>query len=167
MSKNSSSYGPSEQEKFFLSSHGPAPSGSSSGSGGGNSSSSSSSGLRPHGGLVTPVPLTGASHPSGIPIHQPSHGKGGSITSGHPIQHPQRAPPSTANHVSSYLQSWFCSHSSSSALYYRDKAFHGWYTLKVEDRVSLLPIRLVTMATLINCDWLCVPSLLDVADPCV
>ena len=86
MNKNSSGYGPSEQEKFFLS-HGPA--------GSSNSGSSSSGGLRPiSGGLLAPISMTGVSHPSGIPIQQSNHGKSGSITSGHPL----RPPPSTASY---------------------------------------------------------------------
>lgn len=100
MSKAPSNYGSSEQEKFYLLSHGPSPPGSSSNSG----STSTSGGHRSHGGLVTPIPVLGTSHPSGIPIHQSSHGKGGSITSGHPIQHSQRsAPLPNTSHVSFYF----------------------------------------------------------------
>ncbi len=101
MNKPSNNYGPSEQEKFFISSHGVTPSGSNNS---GGPPSSTASGLRPHGGLVAPIPIPGASHPSGIPIHQPNHGKSGSITSGHPIQHPQRPPPSTVAHVRRNLE---------------------------------------------------------------
>ena len=90
ISKNSSGYGSSDQEKFFMSSHGPLPPGS-----GSSGSTQSSSGLRPHsGGLLAPISIPGQSHPSGISIQQSSHGKSGSITSGLPL----RPPPSTASY---------------------------------------------------------------------
>ena len=82
MNKNSSNYAPSEQDKFFVLTPGPNPSSSVAGS--------SSSGLRPHGGLLAPLP--GTPHPSatGLPIQQ----QRGSITSGIPIQ--LRPPASTS-----------------------------------------------------------------------
>ena len=92
MNKSSSGYGSSEQEKFFMASHGSlAPAGSS------NSGppQSNSGGLRPHsGGLLAPISMSGQSHQSAIAIQQSNHGKGGSITSGLPL----RPPPSTASY---------------------------------------------------------------------
>jgi len=91
ISKSSSGYGSSDQEKFFMSSHGPLPPPGSGSSG----SAQSSSGLRPHsGGLLAPISIPGQSHQPGIAIQQSSHGKSGSITSGLPL----RPPPTTASY---------------------------------------------------------------------
>jgi len=91
ISKSSSPYGSSDQEKFFMSSHGPLPPPGSGSSG----STQSSSGLRPHsGGLLAPISIPGQSHQSSIAIQQSNHGKGGSITSGLPL----RPPLSTASY---------------------------------------------------------------------
>ena len=95
MGKSSSAYGaPPDQEKFYLSSHGPPGQAPGSSVGGSNPSAS---GLRPHVTLLAPITGPGgSSHPCGIPIQQSSHGKSGSITSGHPL----RPPPTTSYHTS-------------------------------------------------------------------
>ena len=90
--KNPSPYGAPEQDKFYLSSHGPPQSGSSV-----SGSNPPNSGMRPHVSHLAPISGPGSSpHPSGLPIQQTSLGKSGSITSGHPL----RPPPSTAYHTS-------------------------------------------------------------------
>lgn len=91
MNKNPSTYGPAEQDKFFIS-----PSlGSSANVSSNVNSVSSAGGLRPHTGLLTPISVSGASHPSGIPIQQQNHAsKSGSIITGNPL----RPPPSTGYH---------------------------------------------------------------------
>lgn len=91
MIKNSNSYGPAESEKKIISpSLGSSPNVSSN-----VNSVSSAGGLRPHTGLLTPISVSGASHPSGIPIQQQNHAsKSGSIITGNPL----RPPPSTGYH---------------------------------------------------------------------
>ncbi|XP_057373083.1 trithorax group protein osa-like isoform X1 [Daphnia carinata] len=92
LGKNPSTYGPTEQEKYFISpSHGSASNVSSNASG-----AQSAGGLRPHAGLLAPIPVPGASHPSGIPIQQQNHTKSGSIITGNPL----RPPPSTGSYHS-------------------------------------------------------------------
>lgn len=90
LGKNAGSYGPTDQEKYFISpSHGSASNVS---SGGG---APSAGGLRPHAGLLTPIQVPGSAHPSGLPIQQQIHtSKSGSIITGNPL----RPPPSTGSY---------------------------------------------------------------------
>ncbi|EFX73359.1 hypothetical protein DAPPUDRAFT_227122 [Daphnia pulex] len=87
INKNSNAYGTTEQEKIFISpSLGSSPNVST------NVNSVSAGGLRPHTGLLTPISLPGASHPSGIPIQQQNHAsKSGSIITGNPLRPPTSA----------------------------------------------------------------------------
>lgn len=93
LGKNPSTYGSTEQEKYFISpSHGSASNVSSNAGG-----AQSASGLRPHAGLLAPIPVQGTSHPSGIPIQQQNHtSKSGSIITGNPL----RPPPSSGSYHS-------------------------------------------------------------------
>ena len=91
INKTPSTYGPAEQDKFFISpSLGSTPNVSSN-----VNAVSSTGGLRPHTGLLTPISVPGTSHTSGIPIQQQNHAsKSGSIITGNPL----RPPPSTGYH---------------------------------------------------------------------